>query len=60
MVLKELIFNIFYLGSGCGGLDRTDCVRVPNFGYRRIIGDFSLKAYYIQITGSIYFLGRVW
>ena len=24
MVLKELIFNSFYLGSGCGGLERTD------------------------------------
>ena len=24
MVLKELIFNIFYFGGGCGGLERTD------------------------------------
>ena len=26
MVLKELIFNSFYLG-GCGGLERTDFER---------------------------------
>ena len=24
MVLKELIFNSFYFGGGCGGLERTD------------------------------------
>ena len=24
VVLKELIFNSFYLGGGCGGLERTD------------------------------------
>ena len=24
VVLKELIFNSFYFGGGCGGLERTD------------------------------------
>ena len=24
MVLKELIFNSFYLWGGCGGLERTE------------------------------------
>ena len=24
MVLKELIFNTFYIWQGCGGLERTD------------------------------------
>ena len=24
VVLKELIFNCFYFGEGCGGLERTD------------------------------------
>ena len=28
MVLKELIFNSFYLG-GCGGLERTDFDQFP-------------------------------
>ena len=24
MVLKELIFNSVYIGTGCGGIERTD------------------------------------
>ena len=31
MVLKELIFNIFYFGRG-GGLERTDFLTVSTFG----------------------------
>ena len=32
MVLKELIFNSFYFGGGCGGLERTDFLTVSTLG----------------------------
>ena len=32
MVLKELIFNSFYFGEGCGGPERTEFLTVSTLG----------------------------
>ena len=32
VVMKELIFNSFYFGRGCGGLERTDILTVSYLG----------------------------
>ena len=32
VVLKELIFNSFYFGEGCGGPERTNFLTVSTFG----------------------------
>ena len=51
MVLKELIFNSFYFGGGCGGPERTD-FNSFYFGESVVV----LK----ELIFNSFLFGRVW
>ena len=49
MVLKELIFNSFYFGRGCGGHEITDILTVSTLGGCVVLKELIFNSFYFRV-----------